>query len=618
MADTYCVPGPHNGWNPASDPMTLGDDGYYFKIYESVTSLTFKVSDGSWANSWGYNDVNTSACEAGITISQDGTNVVLGLASAADIMIKFDAATHKIWVVFYVTSEPTAHLSLSEQLVLPGTEITLTASSEHFTGAVSYAYSCSTDNTNWNPIAADASATSVNFTVPANTLLVKYYFKVVASSATQSDEADAHVDIAQIATVAGSTSDYGDIVSPAFGTYWNMTDINNDMDYSAGVFTLTKSKIFLPAKNLMFKIGLNHDWGYSYPTNDYQLSIPQAGYYDLTFSLTWEGKVVSATATYLYPKVELMASWNNWEPVEMIANNEGTTCSSTVSVPAGKYEGDATGFKVRINEDNTWYGANDTIKRANAAALRTKILTDANHNCGLWADLDVADYTFTFQYSDSAMLVQFPISIIRHFENAGDYQTIAVPFTAEIRQVNGQTPATFYTIGTFNDDHVTLTQANYVGGGSYIIKSKIAGDIEIYQPGGASYTKIGEPVSGNTGLYGTIFESIVYDYDGTGFREGYANNSDWSVYVLMNDNKFHLVSTGSTATILPTRAYLHIKNVPAQSGAPAAIRIVEEGQDATNLQNLEANEQAVKFIENGQLFILRDGITYDALGRAIR
>ena len=221
MANDYYVPGPHNGWNPAGDQMTLGGDGYYFKVFESITNFTFKITEnGAWGDvSWGYGDVNFSACEAGINISQDGSNVVLSLESAADIMIKFDANDKKIWVIKYVTIDPTAHLSLSEPVVLPGTEITLTASSEHFTGAVSYAYSYSTDETNWNPIAADASATSVNYTIPANTLLVKYYFKVVASSATQSDDANAHVVIAQTATVAGSTSDYGDIVSPAFGTY---------------------------------------------------------------------------------------------------------------------------------------------------------------------------------------------------------------------------------------------------------------------------------------------------------------------------------------------------------------------------------------------------------------
>ena len=63
------------------------------------------------------------------------------------------------------------------------------------------------------------------------------------------------------------------------------------------------------------------------------------------------------------------------------------------------------------------------------------------------------------------------------------------------------------------------------------------------------------------------------------------------------------------------KAYLHL---PSGSSAPAVIRIVEAEDNATNLDNLDSTEKAQKFIENGRLLILRDGITYDALGRVIR
>ena len=54
------------------------------------------------------------------------------------------------------------------------------------------------------------------------------------------------------------------------------------------------------------------------------------------------------------------------------------------------------------------------------------------------------------------------------------------------------------------------------------------------------------------------------------------------------------------------------------TGAPSAFRLVDEENNATNIENVEANETAVKFFENGQIYILRDGITYDALGRKVR
>ena len=72
-----------------------------------------------------------------------------------------------------------------------------------------------------------------------------------------------------------------------------------------------------------------------------------------------------------------------------------------------------------------------------------------------------------------------------------------------------------------------------------------------------------------------------------------------------------------TGTTIPAnKAYLPSSEVPTL--APGIRFIIGENNNATNLQNVESNEMAVKFIENGQLLILRDGIVYDALGRAIR
>ena len=69
------------------------------------------------------------------------------------------------------------------------------------------------------------------------------------------------------------------------------------------------------------------------------------------------------------------------------------------------------------------------------------------------------------------------------------------------------------------------------------------------------------------------------------------------------------------ATVLVGKAYLEFNEEIA--GAPA-LRIVEENQDATGIDDIEANEKAVKFVENGRILIKKNGIVYDALGRIIR
>ena len=62
------------------------------------------------------------------------------------------------------------------------------------------------------------------------------------------------------------------------------------------------------------------------------------------------------------------------------------------------------------------------------------------------------------------------------------------------------------------------------------------------------------------------------------------------------------------------KAYLLISPYSAPS-----IRIVEESETVTTLDNCaEDAERSVKLFRNGQLYIVRDGITYDLMGRTIR
>ena len=68
--------------------------------------------------------------------------------------------------------------------------------------------------------------------------------------------------------------------------------------------------------------------------------------------------------------------------------------------------------------------------------------------------------------------------------------------------------------------------------------------------------------------------------------------------------------------IMPAgKAYLRI---PGQGQAPSAFRIVFEENNATDINSIEESDKAVKFIENGQLYIMRNGVVYDAVGRLIR
>ena len=94
-----------------------------------------------------------------------------------------------------------------------------------------------------------------------------------------------------------------------------------------------------------------------------------------------------------------------------------------------------------------------------------------------------------------------------------------------------------------------------------------------------------------------------------------------NIYVLANNEgtaQFENVQSyvaSHNLSIGAGKAYLNLAGV---SLAPGALGIAFEEDNATKLEALAETDTAVKFIENGQLLILRDGVTYDAMGRVIR
>ena len=69
-----------------------------------------------------------------------------------------------------------------------------------------------------------------------------------------------------------------------------------------------------------------------------------------------------------------------------------------------------------------------------------------------------------------------------------------------------------------------------------------------------------------------------------------------------------------TGTNFPAnKAYLLSNSALAPS-----LRIVDDVNNATTLDEIESTDNVVKFVQNGKLLIKRDGVVYDALGRVIR
>ena len=93
-----------------------------------------------------------------------------------------------------------------------------------------------------------------------------------------------------------------------------------------------------------------------------------------------------------------------------------------------------------------------------------------------------------------------------------------------------------------------------------------------------------------------------------------AGGADKVMVLDKTDNTFKSY-TGAGKYIPANKAYL-LYDEP--EGAPSAIRIEFGENNATNMGNIKATDEAVKFIQDGKLFIKRNGVVYDAVGRVIR
>ena len=69
-----------------------------------------------------------------------------------------------------------------------------------------------------------------------------------------------------------------------FGSYWDTSDTNNDMDLVDGLYTWSKKNVELTAGNIQFKVIRNHSYGTSYPADNYIHNVAQSGPYDVTIT----------------------------------------------------------------------------------------------------------------------------------------------------------------------------------------------------------------------------------------------------------------------------------------------------------------------------------------------
>ncbi len=400
---------------------------------------------------------------------------------------------------------------------------------------------------------------------------------VKLTNATQwSNAVLSSITLTPLYTVAG--------VAALCGVEWANNAAQNDMTYSEGAFRWASGPVYYDGTSTWgFRVVKDHTWT-GFPDGNYDIKsdwklTSGAGYYNVEIAYTTAPQAIEVTATYLYPKVEVAGDFNEWAH-EMLTYNPSGYFYKNIPLTAGSRE-----FKVLIND--AWYGNNGTMTRVDC---ENKTFVSEANNCHLLADVD--GY-YTFYYQNDLVSVSYPTTFTRVVNNT-NYQTLCVPFDA-VKPAN----VAIYEVTNVTESSVTIGTPDIAyleAGHSYIIKPEAEADIVINMKDEGAV--VAAPV--NTHMFGILGA----DFQPTAALGAY----------ILSENEFHLVAADGVATVSSTRAYVKVTD----PNAAPALRIVEAGNEATDIQNIKGNETAVKFIENGKLFIKKNGVVYDAVGTVVK
>lgn len=195
-----------------------------------------------------------------------------------------------------------------------------------------------------------------------------------------------------------------------------------------------------------------------------------------------------------------------------------------------------------------------------------------------------------------------PTSYSRDVTN-GNYGTLCLPFDAELAG------ATAYSIAYKTLDANSVPTSLVIKEVGTSLSAGVPYIVE-YSASSISATYSGNPTTAQTvnGLVGNLGDNLT-----------------------VTDGNYVVVGTqvrkvnGASVTCKTNYAYVDMSDVmtktqyDAQGNVPGRlVQIPLAPETATTLENVETGENVVKFFENGQLLIKKNGVVYDVMGRVVR
>ena len=406
-------------------------------------------------------------------------------------------------------------------------------------------------------------------------------------------------------TVAGSPV-------AVFGTEWDPSNTANDMFLMYGtIYAWEKYNVTLSAGKIQFKVCEDHAWTTAYPASNYELDIPASGIYTIMIMFDAASGMVEAFAektgeAVVIPTIAIAGDMNGWNTSAntfTIAEDE-KTASLALNLEAKDY-----GFKMIIA--GSWTSDAQQITRENNVTT----YTGANGENGtLTADV-AGEYIFTWTYETNTLVVTYPAK--EEPQPVATWDEIVFTELAAKGSLNGA------VFAAANNAAFTLT-----------VTDTDASKQEIDQ---------------NTASFGTAEENKAYDFrlktggkssskngltlaipaDGTlriAARTGSNSATDRNLVVKQADVELYnklVVEADKVGDYYPY-IYVEVKQGSVVLEYPVntinfyAFGFKAAEGPATGFEEIEAAEKAVKFIENGQIFILRDGAVFNLMGARVK
>ena len=406
-------------------------------------------------------------------------------------------------------------------------------------------------------------------------------------------------------TVAGSPV-------AVFGTEWDPSNTANDMFLMYGtIYAWEKYDVTLSAGKIQFKVCEDHAWTTAYPASNYEFDIPASGIYTIMIMFDAASGMVEAFAektgdAAVIPTIAIAGDMNGWNTSAntfTIAEDE-KTASLALNLEAKDY-----GFKMIIA--GSWTSDAQTITRENNVTT----YTGANGENGtLTADV-AGEYIFTWTYETNTLVVTYPAK--EEPQPVATWDEIVFTEVAAKGSLNGA------VFAAANNAAFTLT-----------VTDTDASKQEIDQ---------------NTASFGTAEENKAYDFrlktggkssskngltlaipaDGTlriAARTGSNSATDRNLVVKQADVELYnkvVVEADKVGDYYPY-IYVEVKQGSVVLEYPVntinfyAFGFKAAEGPATGFEEIEAAEKAVKFIENGQIFILRDGAVFNLMGARVK